>query len=122
MATADAQPGLFDRPIPQPQPGAGTASSDRKLEGLAARATKVGSPYIDIARAVIRTLAMGDDAFTSDDVRRVLGNPTGLDPRTLGCAFRAERVEGTIRATGEWKVSVFASRNGGVVRVWQGVR
>ncbi len=122
MASANAQPGLFDRPIPQPQPGVGTQRSDRKLEGLQAKAEKYRSPYIDIARAAIRALALSPEPFSSDDVRRAIGSPVGLDPRTIGCAFRAERLAGTIRSTGQWKTSVFASRNGGWVRLWQGVR
>lgn len=117
---SETQAGLFDPP--KPQPGAGAALSDRKLEGLAAKAEKVGSKYIPIARAVIRALAIDRETFTSDDVRALLGNPSGLDPRTIGCAFRSERVAGRIRATGEWRVSAFASRNGGVVRVWKGAR
>lgn len=116
----ETQAALFDPP--QPQPGAGPARSDRKLEGLAARAEKVGSRYIPIARAVIRALAIDKPTFTADDVRTLLGNPSGLDPRTLGCAFRDERVAGRIRSTGQWRVSAFASRNGGVVRVWEGTR
>lgn len=116
----ETQAGLFDPP--KPQPGLGTARSDRKIEGLQAKAEKTGSRYIEIASAVIRALAIDRETFTSDDVRKLLGNPSGLDPRTLGCAFRAERIAGRICSTGEWRVSDFASRNGGVVRVWKGTK
>ena len=117
---SETQAGLFGRE--HFNAGAGRERSDRKLEGLRAKAEKSGSTYLLAARAAIHALALGDAPFTSETVVKAIGYVVGMDHRVIGCALREARVEGVIRATGRWVTAEARSRNGGSCREWAGVK
>ena len=64
----------------------------------------------------IERLAHTGRAFTSDDVRRLIGPPE--HPNWWGIAFAKAKKQGLIRAVGDG-VSTVKSRNGGHRRVWR---